>query len=50
MVAENFHIHDVKITKKYIFGSKKLDLFIFAHVPKQKSPPGSYHYHFIKKK
>ena len=50
MVAENFLIHDVKITKKYICGSKKLNLFIFAHVPKQKSLPGSYHYHFINKK
>ena len=23
----------------------KLNLFIFTYVPKQKSPPGSYHYH-----
>ena len=45
MVAEKFHIHGAKITEKYICESKKLNLFIFAHVLKENSPPGSYYYH-----
>ena len=38
MVAEKFQIHGVKITGKYIYKSNKW-------IPKQRSPPGSYHYH-----
>ena len=45
MVAEKFHIRGAKIAEKYICDSKKLDLFIFAHVPKQNSRSGSYYYH-----
>ena len=45
MVAEKFQIPGVKITGKCIFWVKKLNLFIFTYVPKQKSLPDSYHYY-----
>ena len=38
MVVEKFQIHGVKITGKYTYKSNKW-------IPKQRSPPGSYHYH-----
>ena len=44
MVVEKFQIYGVKITGKYICESKKkLDLYIFTHVPKQNSTQGYYH-------
>ena len=45
MVAEKFQIDSVKVTGKYICETKKLNLFIFTHAPRQNSPPGFYHYH-----
>ena len=43
MVVEKFQIYGVKITGKYICESKKFDLCIFTHVPKQNSTQGYYH-------
>ena len=46
MVVEKFQLHGVKITYwKMHSWVKKLNLFIFTYVPKQKYLLGSYHYH-----
>ena len=49
MVAEKFQIYSVKITGKYICESKKLNLFIFTHTPKQTplTPPPPPHVFII---
>ena len=43
MVVEKFQSYSVKIIAIHLW-VEKLDLFIFNHAPKQKSPPGFYHY------
>ena len=45
MIADKFQIHSVEVTGKHICESKKINLFILTHVPKQNSPPGLYHHH-----
>ena len=47
IVAEKFQIYGVKITGKYISESKKLNLFLFAHVSKENSPQakGNFPFH-----
>ena len=43
MVVEKFQSYSVKIIAIHLW-VKKLNLFIFNHVPKQNSLPGFYHY------
>ena len=43
MVVKKFQIYSVKITANAFVG-QKLNMFISNHTPKQKSPPGFYHY------
>ena len=38
MVVEKFQIYGVKITEKCLCESKKMNLFIFTHAPKQNFP------------
>ena len=42
MIRKNFPIHDVKITGKCIYMSKKLKEGTFVHAPRQNSPTDSY--------
>ena len=43
MVAKSFKFMMLRLLEN-VFVIQKINLFIFTHVPKQKSPLGSYHY------